>query len=156
MSMVHSSTADAFIPEDFGGLVNLAVQAKSIAAKSTTVFQTDKVKVNFPLWTADPAVSWYAELDTIAATDGSTDEVECTPSKTAGLVLSSNELRDDSDPALADLAGAGLANQIARAADAAYFGNTTAKGPNGLQSISYTAVDTGTGLTNTDPFVSAR
>ncbi len=65
----------------------------------------------------------------------------------------SNELKDDSDPAVADLAGAALANQIARAIDAAYFGDTTTKGPNGLQSIEYTQVDTGASLTNLDPFV---
>jgi hypothetical protein len=59
MSTVHSNTADAFTPEDFGVLVNLAVQAKSIAASSATVFGTDKVKVNFPLWESDPAVGWY-------------------------------------------------------------------------------------------------
>lgn len=156
MSMIHSTTADAFTPEDFGELVNLAVQAKSIAAQSATVFQTGKVKVNFPLWTADPAVGWYNELDTITATDGATDEVECIPSKTAGLTLISNELRDDSDPAVADLAGAGLANQIARAADSAYFANTTTKGPNGLLSISYSEVDTGASITNLDPFVQGR
>lgn len=68
----------------------------------------------------------------------------------------SNELKDDSDPAVAYLAGAELANQIARAIDAAYFGNTTAKGPSGLQSIEYTEVDTGASLTNLDPFVGAR
>ena len=70
-----------------------------------------------------------------------------------GLFLLSNELKDDSDPAVADLAGAALANQIARAIDAAYFGDTTTKGPSGLQSIEYTQVDTGASLTNLDPFV---
>ena len=156
MSTTHSTTADAFTPEDFGGLVNLAVQAKSIAANSATVFSTDKVKVNFPLWVSDPAVGWYNELDTIATTDGSTDEVECIPSKTAGLFLLSNELRDDSNPAVADQAGAGLANQIARAIDGAYFSATTVKGPNGLLGVEYTTVDTGASLTSLDPFVSAR
>jgi hypothetical protein len=46
MSMTHATTADAFTPENFGGLVNLAVQAKSIAAKSA-MFSNDKHKVNF-------------------------------------------------------------------------------------------------------------
>lgn len=96
MSTVHSNTADAFTPEDFGVLVNLAVQAKSIAASSATVFGTDKVKVNFPLWESDPAVGWYNELDEIVAADGTTGEVECIPSKTAGITRISNELRDDS------------------------------------------------------------
>ncbi|SOJ53582.1 hypothetical protein MSIMFB_01082 [Mycobacterium simulans] len=156
MAMQHSSTADAFTPEDYGNLVNLAVQAKSIAANSATVFQTDKVKVNFPLWTADPTVAWYNELDTIAATDGSTDEVECIPSKTAGITRISNELADDSSPAVADIIGAALANKIARAIDAAYFANTTTKGPDGLLSIAYSEVDTGASLSDLDTFVSAR
>ena len=70
MSMINSTTAAAFTPEDFGGLVDLAVKAKSIAARSATHFSTGKDKVSFPLWTADPAVGWYNELDTIAPTDG--------------------------------------------------------------------------------------
>ncbi|MGV0603373.1 phage major capsid protein [Mycolicibacterium sp. XJ1904] len=154
--MIHTTTADAFTPEDFGKLVDLEVQAKSVAARSATVFGTDKVKVNFPLWTADPSVGWYSELDEIIPADGSTDEVEVTPSKTAGLTLISNELKDDSSPEVAKLAGAGLSNQIARAIDAAFLGNTTAKGPDGLQSIAYSTVDTGAALANLDPFVSAR
>jgi HK97 family phage major capsid protein len=152
----HATAADAFTPEDFGTLVNLAVQGKSIAANSATVFNTTKFKVNFPLWVSDPAVGWYNELDTIATTDGSTGEVECTPTKTAGLFLLSNELKDDSDPAIADLAAAALSNQIARAADAAYFANTTTKGPSGLLSIDYTGVETGAAIANLDPFVTAR
>ena len=50
----------------------------------------------------------------------------------SGLVLISNELQDDSDRAVADPAGAGLSNQIARSVDAAFFADTTAKGPDGL------------------------
>lgn len=156
MALQHNNTADAFTPQDFGGLVNLAVQAQSIAARSASIFETDKVKVSFPLWTADPAVAWYNELDTIATTDGDTDQAEVTPTKTAGLSLISNELRDDSDPSVAEEIGKGLANQIARSIDAAYLANTTAKGPDGLLSIAYSAVDTGAALTNLDPFVTAR
>ena len=96
--------------------------------------------MTFPVWEADPAVSFYGELDEIALTDGDTGEVPAPIYKTAGIVLLSNELRDDSSPAVADLAGAGLANKIGRAVDGAYWGNTTAKGPNGLPSIAYTAV----------------
>lgn len=156
MSTTHSTTADAFTPEDFGEVVNLAVQAKSLAAKSATVFVTDKVKVNFPIWVSDPDVAWYNELDLITATDGDTDEVECTPTKTAGITRVSNELADDSDPAIADQIGAALANKIARAIDQAYFAATTSKGPDGLLSIDYTPVSVGASLTNLDAFVSAR
>lgn len=151
-----STTAGAFTPEDFGGLVDLAVKARSIAARSATVFGTDKDKVTFPVWKADPSVAFYNELDTIATTAGDTDEVPVTIHKTAGLSLMSNELKDDSDPSVADLIGSGLANQIARSVDAAYLASTTAKGPNGLLSIAYSAVDTGASLSNLDPFIAAR
>lgn len=150
------TTAGAFTPEDFGSLVDLAVKAKSIAARTATLFQTDRDKVTFPKWVSDPSVAWYKELATIAATDGSTSEVSVDIYKTAGLTLISNELKDDSDPAVADLVGSGLANQIARAVDAAYLGNTATSTPSGLLSAAYTNVDTGTAITNLDPFIQAR
>lgn len=156
MTMLRPTTADAFLPEDYGKLVDLAVKAKSVAARTATTVATDKAKINFPIWTADPAVGWYNENDEISETDGDTDEVECTPTKTAGLTPISNELADDSSPEVADMVAKGLSNQITRAIDAAYLGNTTAKGPNGLRSISYTPVAVGAALANLDPFVAAR
>ena len=56
MALQHSNTADAWTPADFGSLVNLAVQSKSVAFQAATIHQTDKVKVNFPLWVSDPTV----------------------------------------------------------------------------------------------------
>ncbi|VEG58144.1 phage capsid protein [Mycolicibacterium aurum] len=156
MTMLHTNTADAFTPEDYGNLVDLAVKAQSVAARTATVVATNKVAINFPVWKADPEVAWYNENDTIAEDDGETEEVSVTPTKTAGIVPLSNEIASDSTPDVADLAGKGLANKIIRATDAAYLGNTTPKGPDGLLSIAYTAVDTGAALTNLDPFVEAR
>lgn len=150
------TTAGAFTPEDFGGLVDLAVKAKSIAARTATTFGTDKDKVTFPKWVSDPSVAWYKELATIATTDGSTAEVSVDIYKTAGLSLVSNELKADSDPGVAELVGAGLANQIARAVDAAYLGNTATSTPSGLLSAAYTSVDTGASIANLDPFIQAR
>ena len=69
------------------------------------MYSTDKFKVSFPKWRADPAVSFYNELDTIAATDGTTDEVSGLVYKTAGITRVSNELRGDSDPSIGDLVG---------------------------------------------------
>jgi HK97 family phage major capsid protein len=156
MSMKRSDQAQTWLPQDFGAMLDRVVQAKSVAAQVSTAFPTDKQKVGFPLWVSDPAVGWYNELDEITPADGDTDEVTVTPSKTAGLTLLSSELVDDSDPAIADQVAAALANQIAKAIDAAFFANTTAKAPNGLLSLAYTAVDTGSSLTNLDKFVSAR
>lgn len=158
MALQHSNTADAWTPADYGSLVNLAVQAKSVAFQAATVFSTDKVKVNFPLWVSDPTVAWYNELDPITATDGATGEVVVTPAKTAGIHRISSELGDDTDPAIADHIGAALANQIAEAADKAWLANTTAKANNGLLSAAYSSVDTGviTAVANLDPFIDAQ
>ena len=156
MAMKRTDQAQSWLPQDFGKMLDLVVQAKSIAAQASTVFNTEKQKVAFPLWVADPAVGWYAELDEISLTDGDTDEVVVIPSKTAGLTLVSNELADDSDPAIATQIASALANQIAQAIDTAYFGNTTAKGPNGLLSLASTVVDPGASLSNLDPFIEAR
>ena len=157
MSMKNSTTAASFLPEDFGALLNLVVASKAVAAKASTIFPTSRVKAGFPLFTANPAVGWYNELDEITPADGSTSEVVVTPSKTAGLTLLSNELVDDSDPAVADQIAAALADQIAHAIDVEFFANTTTKSYSGLLSKSYTAVDSaGPALTNLDKFVSAR
>ena len=158
MTMVRSGQAGAWLPEDFGAMLDLAVQSKAIAAQAATLFITDKQRVNFPLWVGDPSVGWYNELDEITPADGDTDEVVVTPSKTAGLTLLSNELADDSDPAIADQVAAALANQIAEAIDTAFFANTTSKGPDGLLSLAtdYQVVGTGGSVSNLDPFVDAR
>lgn len=156
MSTTQANISSGFLPEAYGELVNLAVQAKSIAANASTFLTTNKHKLNVPVWKSDPSVAWYSELDTIAEADGATDTVSITPAKTAGLTLVSNEGAEDTDPAIAEQIGAALANQIARAVDKAYFANTTTKGPNGLLSLDYSTVDTGAGITNLDPFVSAR
>lgn len=155
MSMQHSSTNDAFTPTDFGALLNTALQSESVALQASTVVQTDKVSITFPIWEADPAVNWLTELGTITATDGSTNGVTVTPSKVGGITRLSNELAEDSSPAVADLAVRGLVNQIAHAVDTAFTANTTSNAPKGLLSIASTAVDTGASITNTDPFVEA-
>ena len=157
MAVLHTNTADAFTPEAYGALVDLAVKAKSVAAKTATVVATNKVTINFPKWIADPAVGWYTENSEITETDPTTGEVSVTPYKTAGLTRISRELRDDSSPAVANLVGSGLANQITRSLDAAYLGDTGANRPNGLLSIDYTSVAVeNLGWLNLDPFISAR
>jgi HK97 family phage major capsid protein len=160
MALQHSNTADTWTPSDFGLLLNKAIQAKSTAFQATTLFGTEKVKVQFPLWVADPAVSWLAELEEIVPTDGTTGEVICIPSKAGGIVTLSNEITNDTDPAIADAAAAGIANQIARTVDVAFLGNGTsggdaAKVPDGLLSIAYQTVDTGASVANLDVFISA-
>lgn len=155
MAMQHSSTADTWTPADFGKVLNKAIQAKSTAFLAGSTFGTDKVKVQFPLWNSDPAVTWLDELEVIVPTDGTTGEVIVIPSKAGGIVTLSNEIRKDSDPEIADQAAAGIANQIAHTIDAAFLANTTAKANNGLLSLTTSVVDTGASITNEDPFIDA-
>lgn len=156
MAMKRTDEAQAWLPQDYGDMLDLVVQAKSVAAAVSTVYNTESQKVAFPLWVTDPSVGWYSELDEITPADGDTDEVVVTPTKTADLTLLSNELIDDSDPNIGDQTAAALANQIAKALDTAYFGNTTAKGPNGLLSLTAQVVDPGASVADLDPFIAAR
>src|ERR1700730_2789894 len=130
--MVRSGQGASWLPEQFGDMLDTVVQSKAVAAQASALFATNREKVGFPLWVADPAVAWYNELDQLSLTDGSTSEVVVTPSKTAGFTVLSNELVEDSDPAIAQQVAQALANQIAEAIDTAFFGNTTTKGPSGL------------------------
>uniref|UniRef100_A0AB39U1Y2 Major capsid protein n=10 Tax=unclassified Caudoviricetes TaxID=2788787 RepID=A0AB39U1Y2_9CAUD len=155
MAMQHSTTADAWTPEDFGKVLNKAIQAQSTAFRAGTTFGTDKVRVSFPLWNADPSAAWLDELELIVPTDGATGSVVCTPSKVGGITTLSNEIRNDTDPAIADQAAAGLANDIAKKIDAAFLANTTAKANNGLLSLTTSVVDTGASIANEDPFIDA-
>lgn len=157
MSATINTTANAWLPEDFGGLLSLEVQTKAVVAQVSEIFGTDKTTVNFPLWTQPVETAFYNELDEIAPSDGATDEVVITPAKVAGLHLASSELFDDADPDIASQIGRSLANQISHSLDAAMFANTTTKGYDGLLAKAYTAVDSeSASLANLDKFVSAR
>jgi len=154
---VRADQAGAWLPEDFGGLLSLEVQSKSIVSQLSTVFGTDKTKVNFPIWNGGVTTAFFSELDEITPSNGDTDEVVIEPKKAAGLHLSSSELFDDADPDIAHQIGQAVANQIAHSFDAAFTANTTSKGYSGLLSKSYTSVDAGGAtLTNLDKFVAAR
>ena len=89
-------------------------------------------------------------------TDPTTDELVVTPKKVAGLTQISNEAASDSNPAVADQIGRGLARSIAKKVDAAFFGNTVTNGPSGLLSVSFGTVDTGSAIANLDPFHQAK
>lgn len=145
MAVLNSSLAQAWTPEDYGKLIDLVLAEKSIAFQAGTVIQTGSETIRFPMLTADPAVGWYAENSQISLTDPSNSELVITPKKVAGLTQSSNEAIDDSNPAVAQVVGSGLARSIAKKVDAAFFANTTSNGPNGILSLSgINVVDTGT------------
>ena len=86
------------------------------------------------------------------------DQVNVAFHKLAGLSVVSNELIADSSPEASALVGEGLARDIARKLDDAFFrdGATLANSPAGLGAQSgVAAVDAGAAFTNLDPFEAA-
>ncbi len=145
----------AILPEAVEQLVTLPVQAASIAFQVGTLVATSNIEVRIPLVTADPSAAWTPEGGEITPTNPTVDSMVITPKKIAGLTIVSNEMAADSNPAAQGIIGKGLANDIAKKVDAAFFGNTVADGPSGLQSITPTVIDGLTAWSNMDPFAEA-
>ncbi|MFA5707386.1 phage major capsid protein [Mycolicibacterium sp.] len=155
--MKRTDQAQAWLPTDFGAMLDLVVQEKSVAARVSTVFGTDKESASFPLWVSSPTPVWLNELEEITSSDGETAEVVARPKKTVSLTLVSNELAGDANPDIADQIARAAANQLVASIDSAFFSDgTNAKAPAGLLSIASTAVDTGGTLANLDKFIEAR
>lgn len=158
MAVLNSNLQTGWTPEDYGKLLDLVIAEKSAAFQAGTVIRTDNETIRFPMLKADPAVGWYLENTQISLTDPTTDELVVTPKAVKGLTQISNEAAADTSPAVADQIGKGLARNIAKKIDAAFFGNTVTNGPSGLLSLAgINVVDTGTvTLTSLDPFHEAK
>jgi HK97 family phage major capsid protein len=155
MAVLNSTLENAYTPEDYGKLVDIEVNAKSVAFQAATVVDTNSHQIRFPVLVSDPATGWYAENSAITLVDADTDEVVVVPKKVAGLTQVSNEAAEDSDPAVAEIIGRALARDIAKKVDAGFFADTTTNGPSGLLSVSYTTEDSGT-IANLDSFHDAK
>jgi hypothetical protein len=78
MAVLNSGLQTAWTPEDYGKLIDLVIEEKSIAFQAGTVIATANESIRFPMITADPAVGWYAENTQITLTDPTTDELVVT------------------------------------------------------------------------------
>jgi HK97 family phage major capsid protein len=141
MTTTTVSGASLLSPEQVEQLVIRPVKAASVAfnpAVATTVSVSGK-NVRFPIVTADPAAAFVAEGAEITPNDLVVTELDVSPAKCAGLSIISRELAEDSSPAAAEIVGAGLARDLARAVDAAFLGNVASPAPAGLASLPVTA-----------------
>jgi HK97 family phage major capsid protein len=160
--MVFATTttgATAILPEQVAQLIDLPVAAQSVAFQVSTLIETGSTTTRFPMLTDDPSAAWTAEGDEISPSDPTTDDLEVTPLKIAGLTVITNEMAADSSPAGAELIGAGVSRDIARKIDAAYFGTAGASTtqPQGLGDLTApAAVDAGATWANLDPFEEAK
>lgn len=157
MPLYTSGAAGLLTPEEVSDLVVRPVSRLSVAYQVSQVAVIGSHDLRIPLLTADPSASFVAEGAEIPADDAEISELIVTPKKVAALSVISKELATDSlNGSAAEVVGRRLANDTARAIDAAYFGNTTANGPSGLGSLSgVSEVDAGT-LVNLDPFAEGQ
>src|SRR4051794_34906343 len=139
MPMNTANGAVILTPAQVAELLVQPVSQESVAAQVATVVQTESSAYRIPLVTADPQASWVAEGAEIAPSDAVLSEVEVTPRKVAGLTIVTRELAEDSSPEAAATVGAGLARDIARRVDQAFFGNLASPAPAGLGSLATTA-----------------
>lgn len=154
--MLTTSNTNAIVPDTRGQLLIQSVAEKSIAAQVATVVNIATHDFRLPRVTKDPTAAWTAEGEEIVPSDMTIDEVASTPSKVAGLSIITRELANDSSPAATEAIGQGLAREIARQVDRAFFGDLPAPAPKGLYSVAgKSTVATSSGYVNIDPFIEA-
>lgn len=167
MAMNTQSANRSFLPSQIHELIVEPVTRESVAlqvANVPTVGEVNEYRV--PIVGSDPTAAWTAEGAEIALSDATLAEVSATFAKLAGLTIISRELAEDSSPEAATIVGDGLARDLARKLDGAYFGsNVTSVGPPvvtnlnqpaGLEDlVGFNAVNAGAAWKDTDPFAEA-
>lgn len=151
-SMAH---AGAILPPEFSELVQKPLAAASVAFNPavTTVMTAGSNELRIPILDSDPTAAWTAEGAEISTSAPALDEVNVQFAKVAGLTSVTREMALDSNPAAMQIAGDGLARDIARKIDAALFGKLNAPAPRGLGWVTPSTV-TGE-LTSLDVFADA-
>jgi HK97 family phage major capsid protein len=136
--------------------------AASTVLQTTTVLPTNNSKLRIPIVTTDPQAAFTRENAEINLSDAAVDEVVIQFTKLAALSRVSSEAPDDSDPAIAALVGDGIARNMARVLDKAWFSTSTSDGPAGIPSLvglsgaaGCQVVNVSGTLDNLDPFAAA-
>lgn len=160
--MVMTNTTNPALdrPEQVGVLLDATVGGMSIAmlVANGGGTRTTSPSYRIPVITSDPVTGWFAEGAEITPSDAVTDEIDVVPAKVAGLTIISNELANDSNPAAVQVVGEGLARDIARKIDAAFFSVVAAPAPAGLAAVALTtgtSVEAAASFTTLDAFAGA-
>lgn len=162
MTMTRANGAVILTPAQVAELLVQPVGQESVAAQVATVVNTGSADYRMPLVTADPLAEWVNEGDEITPSDMVLSEEVVTPKKVAGLTIITRELAEDSSPEAAQTVGDGLARDIARQVDAAFFATVAnPKAPAGVGLLPTTAgnvqlVDAGAAFADLDPFAEAQ
>lgn len=159
--MPYSSTLSTYFGiSETSDLLVTPLASKSLAMQIPTQIQTPGATFRIPVVAQDPSAAWVLETEEIPTSEASGDEIEITPRKVAGLVLVSNETASDTNPEAAQIIGDGLARDIGRKIDRAYFGPAPTgpaalRQPAGLEALEETTLIDGFGLQSIDPFIDA-
>lgn len=164
MAMITSGQPATWFPDETGDLIIRPVTADSVAftilsecgGLASTTQRVHNYRV--PVWQSDPTAAWIPEGGEIPTSNGALAEETDGFYKLAGLVTVSRELANDSDPDAAQQVGNGLARDISRKIDAAFFGSRgqNLDQPRGLGDITGVGtINAGTEWADSDPFVSA-
>lgn len=156
MAMLTSGQPTTFLPEQIARLIVLPVTQRSVALQVATVIQTGGHGLRVPLVDTDPTAGWTAEGVEITPSDADLGEALIEFHKVAGLTIITNELASDSSPAAAQVVGDGLARDIARKLDAAFFGALALPAPSGLAALVGTTPISSAAFVDLDPFLDAQ
>lgn len=158
MITTTSGGAPLLTPEQIDDLLVRPVFDQAVALQSSvsTTVRTASTKFRIPIVAADPSAAWVAEGAEIPITDPTLAEQIVTPSKIAGLTVVSNEAAGDTTPAAVRVITDGIARDISRKIDAAFWGTAASPAPAGLPSVvGVGEVDAGSSWLNLDPFAEA-
>src|SRR3954451_14513658 len=166
MTLTTGNAGPLLTPEQVENLLVLPVLSASVALNPlvSTVVRLPGSTYRIPKVTGDPSAAWVAEGAEIPVSDLTTNELVVTPSNVAGFSVITSELAEDSSPEATAEVGLGLARDIARKVDAAFFGDGTANAgeqPDGLASLAVGSggvqdIAAGTAPTDLDAFAEAQ
>lgn len=134
--MATTSSAKPILAQSqIDDLFVLPVLARSIAGRVCQIIQTSAPRLVVPRITSVPSAAWVGELQEIPTSDAAFDEVSIIPSKVAGLVPISAELKEDSAEDVLRLMGDRLVADTVYKIDQALFTTQPAPAPPGIADL---------------------
>jgi hypothetical protein len=154
----------SFDPEGYAAAFSTVLRAASVAYRVSTLVNTNREQIRVPLLTGDSSTQLVGENQAIPLSHPTLSEITVQPVAFKTLTQVSNEALRDAEPAILSYLALGMANQIQKSIDSAFWANTTSVSGSsntlaGVASLSasYQLVNTGTyPLTSLDPFFVAQ
>lgn len=143
-------------PSQIGDLFTKPVGEESLALQVATSATASAACHDFriPVVNTDPVAAWVDEGEEIAASSQEYAEEADYFHKLAGLTVISREMAEDTSPGVATEVGRGLARDIARKIDAAFFGTRGGSqlAPRGLEDLTNVTKVEPNAFDSLDPF----